>query len=161
MGLIEINDVYRNTIMNLDYYLKTTKDDHLQKVRNYHQEVLPENKSITKLASIFKAHHDQQSKEQPTEEENNTQVQNEEQSPKYPYTFHERAIKRSRWKTNKRAGIFYEETQKSYIDTKGSFQWIQNGEMKFDEERLLFAAQDQGLMTNGFLKMCGLRQDDV
>ena len=160
MGLIEINDVYRNTIMNLDYYLKTTKDDHLQKVRNYHQEVLPENKSITKLASIFKAHHDQQSKEQPTEEENSTQVQNEEQSPKYPYTFHERAIKRSRWKTNKRAGIFYEETQKSYIDTKGSFQWIQNGDMKFDEERLLFAAQDQGLMTNGFLKMCGLRQDD-
>ena len=32
--------------------------------------------------------------------------------------------------------------------------------MKFDEERLLFAAQDQGLTTNGFLKMCGLRQDD-
>ena len=30
--------------------------------------------------------------------------------------------------------------------------------MKFDEERLLIAAQDQGLTTNGFLKMCGLRQ---
>ena len=52
------------------------------------------------------------------------------------------------------------ETQKSYIDQKGSFQWIQNGELQFDEERLLFAAQDQGLTTNGFLKMCGLRQDD-
>ena len=160
MGLIEINDVYRNTIINLDHYLQTTKDDHLQKVRSHHQEVLPENKSITKLANIFKAHHKQQSEERPTEEENNTDVQDEEQTSKYPYTFHERAMKKSRWKANKRAGIFFEETQKSYIDTQGSFQWIQNGEMKFDEERLLFAAQDQGLTTNGFLKMCGLRQDD-
>lgn len=27
--------------------------------------------------------------------------------------------------------------QKSYIDTTGSFQWIQNGEMAFDEEILM------------------------
>ena len=86
MGLIEINDVYRNTIINLDHYLQTTKDDHLQKVRSHHQEVLPENKSITKLANIFKAHHKQQSEERPTEEENNTDVQDEEQTSKYPCT---------------------------------------------------------------------------
>ena len=26
MGLIELNDTYRNTILNLDYYLKTIQD---------------------------------------------------------------------------------------------------------------------------------------
>ena len=161
MGLTEINDVYRKTIINLDHYLQKTKDEHLLKVRKQHQEDLPENKSITKLADICKSHHRQQDKEQPSEEESNPQVQEEEeQKSKYPYTRHEQAVKRHRWKTNKRAGAFYEETQKSYIDRKGSFQWIQNGELQFDEERLLLAAQDQGLTTNGFLKMCGLRQDD-
>ena len=93
-------------------------------------------------------------------ERNNPQAQEDDPNLKHPYFHHERASKRERWKTNKRAGKFYEETQKSYIDQKGSFQWLQNGELKFDEERLLLAAQDQGLTTNGFLKMCGIRQDD-
>ena len=30
MGLIEINDAYRNTIINLDFYLKTTNEKHLK-----------------------------------------------------------------------------------------------------------------------------------
>ena len=147
MGLIEINDAYRNTIFNLNYYLKTIQDGHLQKVRKQHEEDLPENKSITKLANIFNAAHDQHNNESAT------QVQDEESHLKYPYLHHKRESKKKRWQTNKRAGNFYEETQKSYIDQKGSFQWIQNGELKYDEERLLFAAQDQGLMTNGFMKM--------
>ena len=160
MGLIEINDAYRNTIINLDHYIQSTKDEHLKKVSQQHKEDLPENKSIMKLAKIFKSQHEQPDQEQTIEEDNSTQVQEEEASTKYPYLHHKRASKRRRWKTNKRAGLFFEETEKSYIDKKGSFQWIQNGEMRYDEERLLFAAQDQGLTTNGFLKMCGLRQDD-
>ena len=46
----------------------------------------------------------------------------------------ERINKKKRWQDNKRAGKFYEETQKNYIDQKGSFQWLQNGELKYDEE---------------------------
>ena len=160
MGLIEINDTYRNTIINLDWYLKRTQDEHLQKVTKQHQEDLHENKSITKLAKMFISHHEEHDKDQPVAERNNPQAQEDDPNLKHPYFHHERASKRERWKTNKRAGKFYEETQKSYIDQKGSFQWLQNGELKFDEERLLLAAQDQGLTTNGFLKMCGIRQDD-
>ena len=70
------------------------------------------------------------------------------------------STKGKKWQTHKRAGKLYEETQNNDIDKQVSFQWIKNGKLKFDEERLLIAAQDQGLMTNGFLKMCGLRQDD-
>ena len=58
MGLIEINDAYRNTILNLDYYLKTIQDGHLLKVKKQHQEDLLENMSIIKLANIFKSSHE-------------------------------------------------------------------------------------------------------
>ena len=73
---------------------------------------------------------------------------------------YENINKKNRWQNNKRAGKFYEETNKKYIDKKASFQWLQNGELKYDEERLLLAAQDQGLMTNGFKKMAGLSEND-
>ena len=77
LGLIEINDVFRKTITNLDFYLRTTTEEHLSKVKEQHQESLPENKSIIKLAQVFKRSHLQNSintNEQP-EVENSTQQQ--------------------------------------------------------------------------------------
>ena len=69
-------------------------------------------------------------------------------------------MKKERSKNNKRAGIFYQETQKNYIDQKGSFLWLQNGTLAYNEERLVLAAQDMGIMTNGLRKVCGLTNDD-
>jgi len=37
---------------------------------------------------------------------------------------------------------------------------MKNGQLGFDEERVVVAAQDQGLMTNGFKKMCGIANSD-
>ena len=128
-----------------------------------HQQDLNENKSITKLANIFKITQLEDNEQHPTTETETPsqhQVQTEESHSKHPYTHYERLNKRKKWQQQKRAGRFYEEIQKEYIDKKGSLQWIQNGELKFDEERLIIAAQDQGLMTNGFKKMCGLQESD-
>ena len=96
-------------------------------------------------------------------QENTNQDRNaiEESSlPKNAYILSERRKKRERWKENKRAGLFYEEVQKNYIDKKGSFQWLQNGDLTLNEERLVIAAQDQGIMTNGLRKVCGLSDSD-
>ena len=41
------------------------------------------------------------------------------------------------------------EIEKPYIDKKGSFTWLQIGILTYNEERLIIAAQDQGIMTNG------------
>jgi len=73
---------------------------------------------------------------------------------------HEITINKKKWQTNKRAGYFFDESNKNYIDTKGSFQWLQNGDLTYDEERIIIAAQDRGLMTNAFKKMCGITQND-
>ena len=72
--------------------------------------------------------------------------------PKNIYTESERIKKREKWKNNKRAGLFYKEIEKPYIDKKGSFTWLQNGILTYNEERLIIAAQDQGIMTNGLKK---------
>ena len=56
-GLQEINDVYRKTIINLDFYIKSTQEHHIHLVRKHHEEDLYENKSITKLADNFKKNH--------------------------------------------------------------------------------------------------------
>ena len=164
MGLLEINDVFRKTIINLDFYLKNTTEHHIQKVKQHHEEDLPENKSICKLAAIFQKSHVQEVREeQPPQTDDNIQppqAPEEEHVTKHPYMHFEKINKKKRWQENKRAGRFYEETTKNYIDQKGSFSWLQNGELKFDEERLLLAAQDQGLMTNGFKKMSGLSDND-
>ena len=77
------------------------------------------------MANIFKSSHEEQSNEAQANG-NNNQDQQQQPLTKYPYLHHERDSKRKRWKENKRAGLFYDETQKSYIDQKGSFQWLQN-----------------------------------
>ena len=84
MGLIEIIDTYRNTKVDLDWYLKRTQDEHLQKVAKQHQEDLHENKSITKLAKIFISHHEEQDKDQPVEEGKKNQAQEYDPNLKHP-----------------------------------------------------------------------------
>ena len=36
---------------------------------------------------------------------------------------------------------------KEYIDTKGSFKWLNAGILQYDSERIMLAAQHQGLTT--------------
>ena len=114
VGLIEINDALRSTIINLSQYIEKTKDPLLQLVKAHHQNTLSEHKSIIKLARIFKKEINMDPSE--AEIDNNTQEENAEEGaevneevwiPKNAYIENERVRKRERWKNNKRAGIFY------------------------------------------------------
>ncbi len=68
--------------------------------------------------------------------------------------------KKKRWKNHKRAGPFPKELDKPYIDKEASLKWLKKGRLGFDNEKVILAAQDQGLMTNGFKKMSGLSNND-
>ena len=73
--------------------LKKTNEKHLKNVLIQHQQDLPENKSITKLANTFKQTHLQETEqEQATEGENASQHQSqiEESHSKHPYIHFER-----------------------------------------------------------------------
>ena len=164
VGLVEINDALRSTIINLAQYVETTKDALLELVKKHHKNHLSEHKSITKLATIFRKENNINVVE-PDEnivgqEANDNQDPAPVPQPKNVYTESERVKKRENWKNNKRAGLFYKEIEKPYIDKKGSFTWLQNGILTYNEERLIIAAQDQGIMTNGLKKVCKLTNSD-
>ena len=130
LGLIEINDALRSTIINLSEYLVTTTDDLLLLVKRHHQNNLSEHKSVIKLADIFKKENNIGTSEAEVDNTQERNVQPEANAndqirlPKNVYMETERVKKRERWKENKRAGMLYQEVQKSYIDQKGSFLWL-------------------------------------
>ena len=72
----------------------------------------------------------------------------------------ERGERTECWRKNKRAGKLQEELDKCYIDKQVSLKWLKDGRLGYNDERVIMAAQDQALMTNGFKKMAGLSQDD-
>ena len=124
LGLIEINDALRSTIINLSEYLVTTTDNLLLLVKRHHQNNLSEHKSVIKLADIFKKENNIGRSEAEVDNTQERNVQPEANAndqirlPKNVYMETERVKKRERWKENKRAGMLYQEVQKSYIDQK-------------------------------------------
>ena len=64
------------------------------------------------------------------------------------------------WKKNKRAGVFAKRVQELEIDQDKSFEWLKRGVLKFDNERIILAAQDEGLLTNGLKKIFKMTDND-
>ena len=64
------------------------------------------------------------------------------------------------WKKNKRAGKFAKRIEEEEIDKSRSFEWLKRGVMNYDNERIILAAQDEGLLTNGLKKIFKLTTND-
>ena len=119
-----------------------------------HKETMPQNTSIIKLAKTFANHlidESPQTEDAPTKQA---------RSKRKDFNHAEHHSKKERWKNHKRAGLFQKELNKPYIDKAESLKWLKKGKLGFDNEKIILAAQDQGLITNGFKKMAGMSQDD-
>ena len=152
LGLTEINQAFRSTIVRLGQYLLTNKDPLIQAVTRQHAEVLPQTISILKLADKFG----------PGILDKNL-IGRATSAAKLKRKAHgemERAERVKCWKEHKRAVKFQEELNKVYIDKKASLNWLTKGKLGFDGKRIIQGAQDQALMTNGFKKMAGLSGND-
>ncbi|KAJ8281479.1 hypothetical protein GJAV_G00068170 [Gymnothorax javanicus] len=53
LGLTEINQAYRATVVSMGQYLKSTDEDIMRMVAQHHAEILPQQTSIIKLAENF------------------------------------------------------------------------------------------------------------
>ena len=155
LGLTEVNQSHRSTIVSLGQYLISSSDPLLRQILPHHTDTLTERTSLTKLARNFAR--DIIVNEQETNQMPATKIARKTRGR---YSKSELDIKKERWKENRRAGKFLEELEKDYIDKERSLRWLKNGTVGFDGERILIGAQDQGLMTNGFKKMAGLSQND-
>ena len=155
LGLIEINHAYRASVVSLGQYLKSTEEENMKLVEQQHSDTLPQQTSITKLAENFGG-------ELIVEREGNEHIPATKVARKTRSQYSKRVQKNrvDKWKEHKRAGLYQKELEKDYIDKERSLQWLKNGTLGYDGERILVGAQDQGLLTNGFKKMAGISQND-
>ena len=57
------------------------------------------------------------------------------------------------WRNNKRAGCIKTELDQEFIDKDRSVEWLKTGVLKYDNERLILAAQDNALWTKATMNM--------
>ena len=124
------------------------------------QRKLPQNISVIKLAKNFGHHQGQNLILDPPIEDDTLPATAQAKMKRLYFGFQERIRRKERWKEHKRAGKFPEELDKPYIDKKASLSWLKKGSLGFDGERIILAAQDQGLLTNGFKKMAKISNND-
>ena len=152
LGLTEINQAFRSTIVSLGQYLICNRDPLMMTVARQHTELLPQNVSIIKMARNFG--------QSLIEDRMEGKATSAAKGKRKAHSFLEQAEKKERWRMHKRAGRFREELDKCYIDKKASLNWLTKGKLGFDGERMIMGAQDQALLTNGFKKMANISTDD-
>ena len=155
LGLVENNQAYRASIVSLGQYLKSTDENIMKMVAQHHEETLSQQTSLTKLAQNFGG-------DFLTQQEGSKLMPATTMARKARENFNkeQQDNKIEMWRKNRRAGRYLEELEKEYIDKEGSLEWLRNGALGFDGERVIIGAQDQGLLTNGFKKMAGISQND-
>ena len=157
LGLTEINQAYKSSIVALSQYLHASKDPLIKLVARQHAEKLPPNVSIITQANLF----GKDIIETETDDDNrNTPATELAQNKRKIHGFIARHSRKERWIEDKRAGKIPVELDKPYIDKKESLRWLVKGKLAFNDERIIIGAQDQALFTNGFKKMAGLSDND-
>ena len=155
LGLLEINNQHRATIVSTGQYLISTENPNLKMVCQQQETQVSRTTSVTQLAKHF----GQDCLTDETETTRNPATDIARKSRKtFSKSFQEE--KKEEWAKQQRAKYFLEEMSQNYIDKEGSLNWLTSGTLHYDQERLIMAAQDQGLMTNAFKKMCGLSSDN-
>ena len=154
LGLSEINTQHRATLISIGQYLISSSYPYLKMVKEHQENKASATTSVTQLAKHF----------------GQDCLTDETETPKLPATDIARKSrklftktlqedKHEEWAKQQRAKYFLDELSQEYIDKEGSLDWLRNGTLHYDQERIIMAAQDQGLMTNAFKKMSGLSSD--
>ena len=151
MGLININYTHRATTVSMARYLTTSTQQHIKEVARHEQDK-PDNVSLTKLSTNFK--NQIQIADDPEEIETR-----ENPSTKKARKTRKNYMKKvmesyeQDWENNERAGKMKIELDKEHVDKEGSLKWLRRGVLNYDGERIMMAAQDQGLVTRATLHL--------
>ena len=155
LGLSEINHQHRATMVSTAQYLRSSLNPNIAMVHEHHSSRASKTTSITNLAQHFGQ--DCLVDERETENTPATKIARKSRM-KYSRKFQKNNL--MEWAEHQRAKYFLQELSKDYIDKENSLNWLTRGTLHFDQERLIMAAQDQGIMTNAFKKMAGLTNDN-
>ena len=156
LGLSEINHQHRATVVSIGQYLRSSQNPSLAMVFEHQEQRASKITSNTKLAKHFGQGCLTEEAESPNKPATEIARKSRKQ---YTQTFKSKCLEE--WAGHQRATHFLEELSKDYIDKKESLDWLIRGSLHYDQERLIMAAQDQGLMTNAFKKMAGLSNNNM
>ena len=154
LGLLEVNNQHRATLISTGQYLISSEDPNLKIVCKHQETQTNQTTSVTQLAKHFGQ--DCLTDEMETSKKPATDIARKSRK-NYSQNFQDE--KKEEWANQQRAKYFLEEISQDFIDKEGSLSWLTNGTLHYDQERIIMAAQDQGLMTNAFKKMSGLSSD--
>ena len=155
LGLSEINHQHRTTTVSIGQYLRSSLNLTLKMVHQHQETRASKSTSVTKLAKHFGE--GCLTNEEETPDKPATEIARKSRK-KCTKTFQRRNLKE--WSEHQRAKYFLEELSQEYIDKEGSLDWLKRGALHYDQERIIMAAQNQGLLTNAFKKMAGLSNDN-
>ena len=150
MGLIEIDATHKATIISLAQYIVSGTGLYAAILRKHYS--ITSEKSLIKLAEVFL--HPQKLDDhqgEPTKKARKTRRQ---------FVQSRQELNMEDWKKNKRAGRFANRMEEQEIDKNKSYEWLKRGVLNFDSERIILAAQDDGLLTNGLKKIFKLTNND-
>ena len=150
MGLIEVDASHKASVISLAQYIVSSRGPYAEILKNHYTTT--SQGSLINLARTFLA---PEKLEGPTT--NPTKAARKSRS-KFVQGRQKENIRD--WKNNKRAGRFAKRIEEEEIDKNGSFEWLKRGILNFDSERIILAAQDEGLLTNGLKKIFKLTDDN-
>ena len=151
MGLMEIDTEYKGAIISLAQYIHSSTDRNMQLVKQHHQQ-LPQTKSILKMSEVFTG--------TPLCGEPGADATVEAKRTRAKFVRGRHESGGERWRRSGRAGPFAKLLEEDYIDKKVSLDWLKKGVLRYDSERIIIAAQDQALYTNGVKHLLGLADND-
>ena len=155
LGLTEINQLHRANTVAIAQYLQSSRKKEIKLVKDQQLRQETERTSCIKQAKLFS----KDAVKEETEDDAKPATYIARKARK-TYTKEWQKVVEEEWSNHKRAGKFQEELNKEYIDKKQSLEWLRKGVLTYDAEKIIVAAQDQGLMTKGFMKMANLSSDD-
>ena len=156
MGLIEINTSHRATTISTYKYLTTATDNNLKEVLN-HEKTKPQTTSTVELGQNF-LRQENIEEDDLVQKEDRTPTQLAKKSRrKYIKTINKKLHEEK--KQDKRAGPIKKVLDSEYVDKEGSVKWLREGLLRYDGERIILRAQDQGLTTRATLHLQDKNKD--
>lgn len=150
MGLIEIDATYKATIISLAQYIVSAKGKYAPILKNHYSA--SSQKSLITLGETFL-------KPQKLEY-GQTEATKQARKTRRKFVQQRQDLNKEDWKKNKRAGRFANRMEEQEIDKNKSYEWLKRGVLNFDNERIILAAQDDGLLTNSLKKIMKLTNND-
>ena len=148
LGLLEIDQVHKNSIIGLNYYIQNNNSTFINIVKNEELRKPPRT-SIIKKATDYQRQYNID--ETLNIDRNNLQKEIKKIKKKYKDARIKNSI--SNWEQNTWAKHYrIDVLNKEYLDKKTTNQVISRSLLRNEDERIIIAAQDQALQTNWFKK---------